>query len=97
MQGNGPWTLLARQLVLAKIAAVSRAVMNDWPPTSNKSKDMQTMSSALMGHEDNVFERSDCATCDATDLQPEDFTDEISRREFGISRLCQKCQDEVFS
>lgn len=25
-----------------------------------------------------------------------EFRDEISRREYGISGLCQKCQDEVF-
>lgn len=25
------------------------------------------------------------------------FKDAISRKEYGISRLCQKCQDEVFS
>jgi len=24
------------------------------------------------------------------------FRDEISRREYGISGLCQKCQDEIF-
>ena len=24
------------------------------------------------------------------------FRDELSRKEYGISRLCQKCQDEVF-
>lgn len=26
----------------------------------------------------------------------EDFRDDLSRREFKISGLCQKCQDEVF-
>lgn len=70
--------------------------MSDWLPSSNKSKDMQVMVSAIMGHEHNVYERADCATCDATDLKPSDFTDALSRREFGISRMCQKCQDEVF-
>ena len=24
------------------------------------------------------------------------FTDELSRKEYGISRLCQECQDKVF-
>ena len=68
-----------------------------WPPPSNKHKDMQMMVSAIIGHEDNVYERADCATCDATDLKPSDFTDALSIREFGISRMCQKCQDEVFN
>jgi hypothetical protein len=26
----------------------------------------------------------------------EEFTDEASRREYGISRFCQKCQDSIF-
>jgi len=68
-----------------------------WPPPSNKSESMQRLTSFLFGHEDNVYERADCATCDATDLKPSDFTDALSIREFGISRMCQKCQDEVFS
>ena len=25
-----------------------------------------------------------------------DFTDELSRKEFGISGLCQSCQDGIF-
>ena len=25
-----------------------------------------------------------------------EFTDERSRREYGISRFCQKCQDSIF-
>lgn len=38
-----------------------------------------------------------CVTCDneITDLK-KDFRDDISRKEYGISHLCQKCQDEVF-
>lgn len=35
-----------------------------------------------------------CVTCggDATE-----FRDELSRREYGISRMCQRCQDSVFN
>lgn len=29
-------------------------------------------------------------------INPEDFRDDLSRKEFSISGLCQKCQDEVF-
>jgi hypothetical protein len=28
--------------------------------------------------------------------QATEFTDEISKREFSISGICQKCQDETF-
>ena len=30
-------------------------------------------------------------------VKEEDFVDEISRKEFGISGLCQTCQNKVFS
>ena len=29
-------------------------------------------------------------------IKDEDFRNEISRREYGISGICQKCQDDVF-
>ena len=36
-----------------------------------------------------------CATCGG-EIDPEEFRDELSRREWTISGMCQKCQDEVF-
>lgn len=38
---------------------------------------------------------SRCPFCFA-EVEPKDFSDELSRKEFGISGLCQKCQDEFF-
>ena len=43
---------------------------------------------------DNV-ESGKCATC-GKPICTDDFKDELSRREFTISGMCQKCQDEVF-
>lgn len=37
-----------------------------------------------------------CVFCGSTTLADADFRDEIARREFKISKLCQRCQDEVF-
>lgn len=37
-----------------------------------------------------------CAFCNSVKITQFDFRDELSYREFTISRLCQKCQDEVF-
>jgi len=37
-----------------------------------------------------------CVFCGNDQVSPEDFRDECSRREWKISKLCQKCQDEVF-
>ena len=40
-------------------------------------------------------ERGQCATC-GTDVSEKDLVDEISVREFGISGMCQSCQDHYF-
>lgn len=37
-----------------------------------------------------------CAICGSDKVTPECFRDEISRKEFEISRMCQQCQDGVF-
>jgi len=36
-----------------------------------------------------------CALCKVP-VRVADFRDWISRKEYGISKLCQKCQDSVF-
>ena len=37
-----------------------------------------------------------CPWCGSTKLKREDFTSELSWKEFGISGLCQECQDGFF-
>lgn len=37
-----------------------------------------------------------CPFCKSTKVQPEDFRDDFSRKEFEISHLCQQCQDDTF-
>jgi hypothetical protein len=37
-----------------------------------------------------------CISCGSKLTFYNDFRDELSRKEFAISRLCQKCQDSVF-
>lgn len=37
-----------------------------------------------------------CVTCGSGKVGHEDFRDAISRREWEISKMCQKCQDGVF-
>jgi hypothetical protein len=37
-----------------------------------------------------------CVTCGSSDINASDFRDELSVKEFSISRMCQKCQDDVF-
>lgn len=49
---------------------------------------------------DDMFERTGkimtdtCVFCTEPDMN---FRDELSRKEYRISGLCQKCQDKVFS
>jgi hypothetical protein len=37
-----------------------------------------------------------CVICGSEKIKPEDFKDDLSRREFRISKMCQVCQDDVF-
>ena len=37
-----------------------------------------------------------CVTCNSTRLRGMDFRDAISRKEYGISGMCQTCQDRVY-
>ena len=36
-----------------------------------------------------------CVSC-GSNVSYDSFRDELSRKEYGLSRLCQKCQDLVF-
>jgi len=36
-----------------------------------------------------------CPTCRG-DIKEVDFRDELSKKEYSISGMCQKCQDKVF-
>jgi hypothetical protein len=42
-----------------------------------------------------LVDKGNCPFC-GKKVNPEDFRDGASVKEFGISGLCQKCQDEVF-
>lgn len=37
-----------------------------------------------------------CITCGSGAVKAEDFKDDLSRKEFTISGMCQECQDSVF-
>jgi len=37
-----------------------------------------------------------CVSCDTQDIKATSFTDDLSRKEYAISGLCQSCQDDVF-
>ena len=37
-----------------------------------------------------------CVTCDSNRLRNKDFRDDDGRMEYGISGMCQACQDRVY-
>jgi len=41
-------------------------------------------------------EKGICPECRCKDPDKKGFKDELSKKEFRISGLCQKCQDETF-
>ena len=40
-------------------------------------------------------EAGKCPMCNKV-INPSEFKDELSRKEFKISGMCQKCQDDIF-
>jgi hypothetical protein len=68
-----------------------------WPPASNKTPEMEKaldeIAKSLYGRGRN---EGVCVTCGSPKIAPEDFRDMLSQKEFGISGMCQDCQDSVF-
>ena len=64
---------------------------------TNKSNPIDSMLSSLFGV-DRVKTISEgyCVSCDTEDIKATSFTDDLSRKEYAISGLCQSCQDDVF-
>lgn len=54
---------------------------------------LETISQKLFGRS---RQDSACVACGSEEIKPENFRDDLSRKEFTISHLCQGCQDEVF-
>ena len=38
----------------------------------------------------------ECVTCDSKGNNAKSFSDDLSRKEYQISGMCQKCQDDFF-
>jgi len=45
----------------------------------------------------HIKEKGVCVLCGSKRINQTDFKDDISRREYRISGMCQDCQDEVFT
>jgi len=55
----------------------------------------EIMKAAGFQKEVEKVEKGLCPFC-STPVEMSEFRDELSKKEFGISGLCQKCQDETF-
>jgi len=43
-----------------------------------------------------TISKGECVSCDSTGNNSKSFTDDLSRKEYQISGMCQKCQDDIF-
>jgi len=55
----------------------------------------EIMKAAGFGAEVEQVESGNCPLCKSK-IKMKDFKDDLSKREFKISGICQKCQDKVF-
>ena len=55
----------------------------------------ELMKAAGYGEEVKRVQEGKCPFCSKV-IDPKEFRDELSRKEYRISGLCQKCQDEIF-
>lgn len=53
------------------------------------------MEQAGFGKEMKLVENRQCPIC-TQKINPNDFKNDLSLREFIISGMCQKCQDKIF-
>ena len=53
------------------------------------------MRAAGFGEQIRMVDQGKCPLCGKVVIM-DDFKDELSRREFKISGICQKCQDDIF-
>jgi hypothetical protein len=54
---------------------------------------LNKLSQAMFGRK---RDGAQCVTCGSIKVKPGDFRNPRSRKEWGISRMCQRCQDGVF-
>ena len=65
---------------------------------TNKAPEIEAFLSSLINSpltREETIEQGICAGC-ASDVLDTSFRDELSFKEFTISGLCQKCQDDIF-
>lgn len=64
----------------------------EWPPVID-DRPGRKLAHMLFGQPQDG---SVCGMCGSAKVEYADFQDEISRKEFAISLMCQDCQDRIF-
>lgn len=65
---------------------------------NNKSKEMnEVLENLTKAFYKAPYSSGHCPTCGSNKVKHDDFRDELSRKEYGISHMCQVCQDDVFN
>jgi len=64
---------------------------------NDKSNEIDAMLTSVFGVDRvKTISGGTCVSCDAEGIIATSFSDDISRKEYSISGLCQSCQDDVF-
>jgi len=64
---------------------------------TNKSNTINSMLSSVFGVDRvQTITEGTCVSCDTTGIVATSFRDDISKKEYSISGMCQSCQDDIF-
>jgi|TARA_R100001163_G_scaffold47323_1_gene35569 hypothetical protein len=73
-------------------------IIGDMEPTYKAPQIDALLSEIIFNGKDRAtcVREGTCVTCDAQGIIATSFRDDVSRKEYQISGMCQSCQDEVF-
>ena len=64
---------------------------------NDKANEIDAMLTSIFGVDRvKTISGGTCVSCDAEGIIATSFSDDLSRKEYSISGLCQSCQDDVF-
>jgi len=64
---------------------------------TNKSNAINSMLSSVFGVDRvQTITEAFCVSCDSENNNAASFRDDLSRKEYAISGMCQSCQDDIF-
>ena len=71
--------------------------MKDEIQPSFKAPSIDAMLTSIFGVDRvKTISGGTCVSCDAEDIIASSFDDDLSRKEYSISGMCQSCQNDIF-